>query len=621
MQGGRAYVAAIGLVLVVAGGLTAPAVAQEPASLEQQLADRHAPIVLLKEQDHACDTDGEPYVPAPVEIVLDDPAVRLRQTLPGDPVAADAPTAQDLAGLDETYYLDYPGNPLRAGCTYEQYARERMRSLSLAPTAHAHIAREEGRDGFAIQYWLFYVFNDFNNKHEGDWEMIQVVFDADTVEEALEADPVEVGYAQHGGGEWAAWDDPKLEKEDGHPVVYVSRGSHASQYDSAVYLGWGESGTGFGCDVTTGPSTRVPLAARLLPADGETTGPNAWITYGGRWGQREAWEFNGPKSPNLSGKWAAPLSWQDDLRPSSLAVPLAGTLGPAPTEAFCDVTAASADLFRLWSDRRWVAVALVALGLAIPTALVLLTRRTLGPAVRLYARNAVVFLPAAGAVVLVGALSSLIGWLVGIVVNAGPLADAAAVSGVVTFVVGILQHIAGLVLIAPAAIYASAELLAGRRPEPAALVEQVRAKLGAVLRALFRPFVVIGLISLVPLGSIPATYATVQRIFIPHAVLLDDASPKAARAISISAVDGHWWRTAALSAIMAALVVIPGPLIGIILLVFAARSVALMNVASSLVYALVYPLIFVATTIYFLDRRAATRAAVIEESAGEQGAS
>ena len=31
------------------------------------------------------------------------------------------------------------------------------------------IPRHPGR--IALQYWLFYVFNDFNNLHEGDWEM------------------------------------------------------------------------------------------------------------------------------------------------------------------------------------------------------------------------------------------------------------------------------------------------------------------------------------------------------------------------------------------------------------------------------------------------------------------
>ena len=31
----------------------------------------------------------------------------------------------------------------------------------------------------ALQYWLFYAFNDWNNLHEGDWEMIQLLFDAE----------------------------------------------------------------------------------------------------------------------------------------------------------------------------------------------------------------------------------------------------------------------------------------------------------------------------------------------------------------------------------------------------------------------------------------------------------
>ena len=36
----------------------------------------------------------------------------------------------------------------------------------------------------ALQYWLFYAFNDWNNLHEGDWEMIQLDFDAATAHQA-----------------------------------------------------------------------------------------------------------------------------------------------------------------------------------------------------------------------------------------------------------------------------------------------------------------------------------------------------------------------------------------------------------------------------------------------------
>ncbi len=88
----------------------------------------------------------------------------------------------------------------------------------------------------ALQYWFFYAFNDFNNTHEGDWEMIQLVFDADDAADALDERPVEVGYSSHEGAEKAAWDDDKLEIVGGtHPVVYPAAGSHANKFtDGAV---------------------------------------------------------------------------------------------------------------------------------------------------------------------------------------------------------------------------------------------------------------------------------------------------------------------------------------------------------------------------------------------------
>ena len=53
----------------------------------------------------------------------------------------------------------------------------------------------------ALQYWLFYAYNDWNNLHEGDWEMIQLVFDARNAHDALTTAPTSVGYSQHEGAE------------------------------------------------------------------------------------------------------------------------------------------------------------------------------------------------------------------------------------------------------------------------------------------------------------------------------------------------------------------------------------------------------------------------------------
>ena len=45
----------------------------------QELAERYAPIVVLKRQEEPCDSSGEPYGPTAVDIVLDNPEVLLRQ--------------------------------------------------------------------------------------------------------------------------------------------------------------------------------------------------------------------------------------------------------------------------------------------------------------------------------------------------------------------------------------------------------------------------------------------------------------------------------------------------------------------------------------------------------------
>ena len=38
----------------------------------------------------------------------------------------------------------------------------------------------------ALQYWFFWYHNPAKNDHEGDWEFIQLLFEASTVEQALD---------------------------------------------------------------------------------------------------------------------------------------------------------------------------------------------------------------------------------------------------------------------------------------------------------------------------------------------------------------------------------------------------------------------------------------------------
>ena len=169
-------------------------------------------------------------------MLFGEPTVALRGPWNRTDLVKIGPVAGDLVNRYE-YHLDFPGDPLDAGCSYELWSRRLTEGTD--PTVYAHVATDPGYPGkLALQYWFFYPFNDFNNTHEGDWEMTQLVFDAADAGEALTQDAAEVGYSSHEGAERAAWGDEKLEIVDGtHPVVYPAAGSHANKFTAALYLG------------------------------------------------------------------------------------------------------------------------------------------------------------------------------------------------------------------------------------------------------------------------------------------------------------------------------------------------------------------------------------------------
>ena len=186
-------------------------------------------------------------------------------------------TPSDLRNRFE-YHLDFPGDALNAGCDYERWSRRLAEGSE--PTVYAHVATEAGHPRqLALQYWFFYAFNDFNNTHEGDWEMIQLVFDAADAEAALDTQPVEVGFSSHEGAERASWDDDKLEVVDGHPVVYPAAGSHANKFGDALWLG-SSAEAGVGCDDTRGPHTELSPRVATIPSDAAHPSPLASCTAG-----------------------------------------------------------------------------------------------------------------------------------------------------------------------------------------------------------------------------------------------------------------------------------------------------------------------------------------------------
>ncbi|MGH8866979.1 MAG: Vps62-related protein, partial [Actinomycetes bacterium] len=351
-----------------------PAVEAEPVvgPAAQRLAERYAPVIVLRRHDGLCGSPGEQYAPMTVEPLLGNPEVALRQVGNGDPVMRWAPTARDLYGRGQGVYLDLPGDSLRPGCLF---AGDSARYTPLSRSAvYAHVVQQADRPGFlAVQYWLFWYYNDWNDKREGDWEFVQVLFRASSVEDALASSPDSAGYAQHTGGEVSAWTSEKMERDGTHAVVYSSEDSHASYVEPALFLGRGSS-EGFGCDNTQAPSTRLRPRVVLLPdAASGPDDPFAWLAFQGRWGERQHSPNNGPTGPATKPRWHEPVTWQDGLRDSSFAMPGGSETAPAIIGTFCTVVGWGSVIFTdfVASPARVLTV-FVVLGLL----LVVLLRRT-----------------------------------------------------------------------------------------------------------------------------------------------------------------------------------------------------------------------------------------------------
>jgi hypothetical protein len=615
------------LLLAAVVGLGAPRGgaqenAQESPDVAQQLAEKYAPIMMLKTQDGPCDSDGEPYGPTSIDIVLDNPEVVLRQVSPGNPVVMTAPGASDLFRLGQGFYLDFPGDVVAPDCIFETDFRKY--SQDLPAVVYAHIVQQDGHpDQLALQYWFYWYYNDWNNKHESDWEGIQLLFDASTVDAALASDPVSVGYAQHEGGERAEWDSSKLEREGARPVVYSSAGSHASYYGSALYLGR-SAGEGFGCDNTDGPSDRIDPEVVLLPDTVEDPdSPLAWLAFGGRWGERRNGPFNGPTGPAAKERWLEPIDWHEELRDASVIVPKGDSQATAVISGFCGVIESGSGVLISFTTsplRLLIGFGLMVL-LARWAALrttwesvdpsPLRRRRRAGQIIRLaptgYRRApwtmltfSLVYLPTAIVVAVLAAFVSILPVLGDI---AGVAGRASGTSLVLALLAGGLPHLVALILVTAMTAANLGRRADGRgRPPATDAVKLVWSRRRPLAAALLRASaIVIGLC--VTVVGIPWGIRQLVRYqFAPHAVVLEDLDGQSSLARSSELVNGRWWHTAVMVATVNALVVTAAMVVGVILLVvFNQVPLWLFSILITLVSGLVVPVAAVALTMLYGD--------------------
>jgi hypothetical protein len=79
-----------------------------------------------------------------------------------------------------------------------------------------------------LEYWYYYVYNNYFNTHYNDWECMIVVLDN-------HENPVEVIYGSHGN--MRACSPSEVEWDGTHPIAYVEEGSHAMDVDPGTFPG------------------------------------------------------------------------------------------------------------------------------------------------------------------------------------------------------------------------------------------------------------------------------------------------------------------------------------------------------------------------------------------------
>ena len=587
---------------------------------ETALAERYAPVVRVVEQLEECG-HGEPYRPTDVDLLFDEPTVALRG--PWNPVdlVRIGPTAEDIADLYE-YHLDFPGNALNPGCDYERWDR-RLRE-GHDPTVYAHVASEPARPGkLALQYWLFYTYNDWNNLHEGDWEMIQIVFDAADAAEALTEEPVSVGYSQHEGAEGADWDDEKLELVDGRrPVVYPAAGSHANFFDPALFVGSsGEQGVG--CDDTRGPHLELEPKVVTIPSDASAAAATMpWLTFEGRWGELQDAFFNGPTGPNMKTQWTEPLTWSEGWRPRAYAVPTSGVFGTGATDFFCQaVETGSRGLVRFLRDPGKtllilaVLIAIVWYGAARtawrPIAPLRLARRrswgqVLSAAGSMYVKRARLFLGIGLLLIPLGILISVLQTLVlgsfGLL-GVDTSGEGAGALVLLLIAIGTTLTLLGLALVQAATACALLRIDAGNTVGPIDAYRHALVLLRPLLGALgIAVGAWVGLTATAVLFPV-AVWLAIRWSLLAPVVEIEGGSPVTALRRSSELVRGHWLRVASLVGAGTVLALAAGPFLGALLILLTDAPPALLNVVAGVVYALAMPFVALTTAYVYFDAR------------------
>jgi hypothetical protein len=347
-----------------------------------------------------------------------------------------------------------------------------------------------------------------------------------------------------------------------------------------------------------------------------------WIGFEGRWGELHPAFFNGPEGPNLKSSWTRPISWSEGWRSRSYTVPGGSVFGPGATGFFCTVVGrGSSALVRLVHrplEFLLILAALVLLVVALlsrarwrPTAPLRVAHRrgwgqVLTAAARMYAARFSLFLGIGVLFVPVGLLVTLLQALVLHTTSVVGVQAGGSASGVAAFlalVIGTALTLLGLGLVQAASARAIVEIDAGRRVGPVhayrLAAQSIRPLFGALLVAVVVVSLLVGSLFLLPL----AIWLAGRWALIAPAIELEGVTAVGALRRSGALTRRRWLKVASLIVAGAGLVLVAGPLVGVLLIVVTDLPLGLVNLIAGVLYALAMPYVAIATMYVYVDAR------------------
>ena len=240
--------------------------------------------------------------PMDVDALFDEPTVALRGPWNRFDLVEIGPSADDLVDLFE-YHLDFPGDALDPGCSYELWARrvtaERARAV------YAHVAPEEGRlgQGRTPVLVLLRVQRLEQPARRRLGERPAHLRRRGRARGARRGRRVAIGYSQHEGserGEVGRREARARRRDETRSSIPRPGRTRTSSTKGCI---WAARPSREWAGTTARTARRAQPRVVTIPSDSGTPEAYPSIAFEGRWGELQDAFFNGPTRPNLKESW------------------------------------------------------------------------------------------------------------------------------------------------------------------------------------------------------------------------------------------------------------------------------------------------------------------------------